>query len=136
MIKRQLHPEWDLVVHEVIGELTGSALHDAGVALYALNPVPRYSLWDLSRASVSGFDLDLIRSVQPRLVRKVTGREGGKTAVIAPSDVTFGVMRQYLAAAGASELPFEQQVFRSRDQALSWLGLEGVSLERSERPGA
>ena len=132
MIKRQLHPELDLIVHEVVGELTGSALFDAGVALYAMDPVPRYSLWDLTRAHVSDFSLERIRAVQPGLIRSVKGREGGKTAVIAPSDVSFGVMRQYLATAATERLPFQQQVFRTREEAVSWLGLEAALLDPPE----
>lgn len=45
--------------------------------------------------------------------------EGGRWAVVAPRDLVFGMARMYqLIRSGA---PYEIEVFRTRDDALSWL---------------
>ena len=37
-------------------------------------------------------------------------------------DLAFGAGRQYAALADSHELPFGHEVFRSREEALEWLG--------------
>ena len=46
---------------------------------------------------------------------------GPKVAVVAPKDISFGLARMYEALSG--DVPFAFAVFRTSDEALSWLGL-------------
>ena len=48
---------------------------------------------------------------------------GPKVAVVAPKDISFGLARMYEALSG--DVPFEFAVFRTSDEALSWLGMSG-----------
>ncbi|MDH3207864.1 MAG: hypothetical protein OEO79_14765 [Gemmatimonadota bacterium] len=128
MINRKVYSELSLVVHEVVGELSADDFREAGVALYELDPVPPFSLWDLTHASVAEYDIDKIRRLQHEVAGIAKGREGGRTAVVAPTDLTFGIVRQYLALIESAQLPFEHNVFRTKAEAVSWLGLEMDSL--------
>ncbi len=131
MIKRQVYPELDLVLHTVTGKLDENEFLDAAAALYDLDPVPLKSLWDLSGASLSQYNLDRLRDLQARTVGLVHGREGGRTAVVAPKDVDFGVSRQYVALIECAQLPFEHEAFRTVGEALGWLGLDAGCLDAS-----
>ncbi len=56
------------------------------------------------------------------------GRVGGKTAIVAPHDFTYGFARPYIAMADAYDLPFEHQAFRSLAEALEWPGVDSGDL--------
>lgn len=133
MIERRHYPELDLVAHSVVGELDPEEFRRAVEALYEMQPVPKLSLWDLRDASLRQVTADRIRSVQARLSSRVRGREGGRTAVVVPTDLDFGVARQYLAYSDDLELPFEQNAFRTMEDAFRWLGVDG-RLQADELP--
>ena len=129
MIERRYYPDPDLVVHVVTGELDVEAFQGAVEALYEMDPVPMLSLWDLRDASLARFTSDRIVSVQARLSPRVRERAGGRTASVVPADFDFGVARQYLAYSNDLDLPFEQQVFRTMEEALAWLEVDHRQLE-------
>lgn len=133
MIERRHHGELDLIVHTVTGELDVEDFRRAVEALYEMEPVPQLSLWDLRDATLTQFTAQRILSVQAHLSPRVRGREGGRTAVVVSADLNFGVVRQYLAYSDDLELPFEQNAFRTMEDALSWLGLDG-RLQEGELP--
>lgn len=51
---------------------------------------------------------------------------GMRTAIIAPSDSTFGISRMYELLADAAGSPIAVAVFRSRDAAEAWLQERGA----------
>ncbi|MDX1493999.1 MAG: hypothetical protein R3253_08080 [Longimicrobiales bacterium] len=133
MIERRHYPDLDLIVHRVVGELDVEAFRDAGEALYAMEPVPKLSLWDLREASLTQFTVARIRSVQADLGGRVRGREEGRTAVVVAEDFEYGVSRQYTAYSEGLDLPFQQESFRSLDEALEWLGVDKGRLEEGSK---
>jgi len=73
-------------------------------------------LWDLSRAQLApSFDVPSITS----FIRRHRPDVPGYTAVVADQDVTYGLSR--MGQAYMEGLPVDFQVFRNRDEALSWL---------------
>lgn len=129
MIRRQLYPELDLIVHTVDGPL---GLHDfraATKALYELEPPPRLSFWDLAAADLDDTTIQMSRVAQSGTATAVRGREGGKTAIVAPSDLIYATARQYETIAESLALPFQQRVFRDADEAWAWLGIDRADLD-------
>jgi len=58
----------------------------------------------------------------------LTGKcEEFKTAVIAPDDLSFGIARIYEAISFNS--PESVMVFREKNEALKWIGVDGSTLE-------
>jgi hypothetical protein len=53
---------------------------------------------------------------------------GKKLAIIASSDLAYGIMRMYEGMA-YSDISFEISVFRDASSALMWLGREGIDIE-------
>lgn len=124
MIRRQHYPELDLIVHIAAGRLEVDDLIDVARSLYEMDPPPLYSLWELADEAAAGLSLQRMREIQSKMLGHVRGRDGGKTAIVAPSDFTFGSARQYVTLADARDLAFDLQVFRTRESALEWLGIE------------
>lgn len=54
-------------------------------------------------------------------------RGPGKTALVASSDVLFGLNRMYQSLVEIENLPHSVQTFRSMDEAIAWLDLERKS---------
>lgn len=77
-------------------------------------------LWDLTDADFIGGKTDQLRSVVDGIANRRDKRGTGyRVAIVAPSDVAFGVSRQYEAF--ADRLPFSLRVFREKDEAWQWL---------------
>ena len=53
---------------------------------------------------------------------------GKKLAIIASSDIAYGINRMYEAMAHL-QISFELSVFRDASSALSWLGRKGIDIE-------
>ncbi|MBC8198621.1 MAG: STAS/SEC14 domain-containing protein [Desulfobacteraceae bacterium] len=86
---------------------------------------PGYSvLADYTEGSTDLKYNDIARMVEKR--RSISLKSGMlKIAVVAKSDVVFGMARMYQAIIG--EEHFEVNVFRDRGEALRWLGISDLS---------
>ena len=76
---------------------------------------------DVSQAvliDISAKDVSQIAHV-PR--QSLELRQDGKTVIIAPSDLAFGLSRMYQTSTQPEPLPFEVQVFRDSEAAHKWL---------------
>lgn len=51
-------------------------------------------------------------------------RKSGKTAIVASTDIAFGLARMYEVFVRIEELTHSVRVFRSMDDAIEWLGPE------------
>lgn len=132
MITSKLYSDLNLAVHTVDGGIEFDEFVKVGIAIYKLNPPPLLSLWDLSAANFSDIALQKIKAMQLSAVGEVRGREGGKTAIVAPQDITYGTGRQYTMLIEAFNLPFEHRMFRSLSEACDWLDLNQKQLAQSQ----
>jgi len=78
-------------------------------------------LWDISNADVSSIESGEIEKIVHLSVTHGETRVGGKTAVVATEDLTFGLSRVYERLKETAHLPFETRVFRSLENAYAWL---------------
>jgi hypothetical protein len=100
-----------VTVEEWIAELV--VLDSAGPALH--------QLWDFSAADLSGMSLEGIRTVAKLVSDRPSLNTGGKIAIVASSDVGFGVCRQYEAMVECLSLSIRIHAFRSVDEARRWI---------------
>jgi len=89
-------------------------------------------LWDYRDASLVDLTTVELRELVP--VGKVYGhrleeRRGGRTAIVAPGDLEYGMMRVSEALSLMSEYTFEVNVFRTMGEAEIWL-----AEPRTDRP--
>ncbi len=129
MVHPRHHPELDLMVFTVSGAFSEEELVEAGREFYAMDSPPLRVFWDLTEAGPEHFTLEGLRRAAARLSSEVHGREGGKTAAAAPQDLPFALARQFASLIASESYPIAVRIFRTRQEALSWLEVEEERLE-------
>jgi len=103
----------DCPVEEIIGALD---------AYYQGQPT-KNSLWDFSQGTMASFSLEAISRAAKRSMELARQhkeiRQDGKTVAVAPKDIDFGILNQYISLADAS--PHRLKVCRTMTEALKWL---------------
>jgi hypothetical protein len=75
-------------------------------------------LTDLTRVEHVEIDATTLR----RLASTTPFREGSRVAIVAPTDLLFGIARLFEMSGESSG--WDARVFRSMDEARTWLGLD------------
>ena len=78
-------------------------------------------IWDFTEADLSSITADEIRALASGVKKLAHSREGGKTAIVAPEDISYGFGRMYQIFAEIYAQIADIQVFRSRSEAERWL---------------
>ncbi|MCB1692433.1 MAG: hypothetical protein KDI19_06675 [Pseudomonadales bacterium] len=81
----------------------------------------RLMLWDLSDAQATHIKPEMLQRFVARSSKLGADRTEGKTAIVAPNDLTFGLARMSGTYTEMEEAPYEMRVFRKFDDALAWL---------------
>jgi len=79
-------------------------------------------VWDLngvSELNISSDEVREIASFNPRYEN--LSRINGKTAIVAPKDLTFGISRMFQAMSEYVDAPFTVMIFRTMGEAQEWL---------------
>ena len=79
------------------------------------------TIWDLSETDVSQFNWEFIQQLL-EIRERFPARGDALIAIVAPSDLTFGISRMYTAR--GESLPQQMQVFRTVTKAEAWLKAE------------
>ncbi|GAB4335996.1 MAG: hypothetical protein Kow0089_05970 [Desulfobulbaceae bacterium] len=132
VIEKTIEKDGELTVFVAVGEVSADEIGRAIRKFYSEGPVTRNVLWDLSRARVEDITRDDIRRIIGAPEKSHEGRRGGRTAIVAPDDLAFGLSRMYQASLGEAFLVFQLRVFRETAAARRWLdGLDNG--DRHER---
>ena len=110
-----------LTVFTATGPVSVEDVVDAITSFYE-NGKTLDSLWDLRDAQLKDFPTDGARKISQVASQYKQERAGGKTAIVAPRDVDYGISRMHQAY--MADFPWEFEVFRSIDDACGWLGVE------------
>ena len=105
----------------VRGPTTDADLIAALEAFYARGPT-LHLMWDLSSADLSEVDTDGLRRVLATARSLAAGRPGGRTAIIAPEDLQYGLSRLYETLADLAGHAIGHKVVRTAAEAHEWLG--------------
>lgn len=124
-----LHPDLGVVVTRFQGAVTDEEF----VGLYrALLADPLYregtnELADLREIASFAITASALREVEAWTRRRYSGATTSfRTAIVAPSDLSFGIGRMYEVF--AADGPEAVSVFRGAQMALRWLGLQDMDL--------
>ena len=74
------------------------------------------NIWDIRNASISSLTLDQLYHIASVFKFVV---EGGKTAIVAPQDINYDILKIFEAE--AADIARDFIVFRQMDDAISWL---------------
>ena len=110
----------DLTIHKYSGNLTEQGLLNSIQSFYEDSP-SLYTLCDYSDASIDRLSMAFVRQLYSMVRKLGFARQGGKTAVVAPEDLKYGLARMFQIMSDTDDFPFETRVFRSDDEAKQWL---------------
>jgi hypothetical protein len=113
----------DLTIITVAGIVSAQDVRATLDRLYADNPT-RNILWDFTSADLSQLTTQDMQSIIITAKAHAPRRPGGRTALVASSEFAYGLGRMYGMLSEVKQHPVLHATFRSRDEALSWLGTD------------
>lgn len=125
-IQTTVDKERNLTVHTLTGVVTYDEIVKTLESFYRGKGQPENVLWDGRGASISNLSHEQLKelAVFTKKFKKLgIPVKGGKRALVARSDVDFGLARviNSLKDALAGDLPFEVRTFRTVEEAIEWL---------------
>ena len=133
-IERRTDENAQLTIYTAKGSISGEEVKKAIRGFYEHGPITRHVLWDLSLAVLVDLSAEDVRQIAHVPRQSLELRQDGKTAIVAPSDLAFGLSRMYQTSSQPEALPFKVQVFRDSEAAHTWLK-EITPLEEQETAG-
>ncbi|MBI1387286.1 MAG: hypothetical protein GC154_02415 [bacterium] len=113
--------EKDLTVHVVAGNITAFQIEEEIKRFYQNTPTQNL-LWDLRNADLSEIKSDEVKKILSlSLSLSPTRAPDGKTALVASSDMEFGVGRIVENYTEIYKHPIRIRLFRSFAEAMRWL---------------
>ena len=110
----------NITKHVVKGSVSEEEMYSALEDFYAHEPT-LYLLWDMSQAELEHVTPDILKKFCKRAVELGKRRQNGRTAVITPGDLQYGLGRMSEVFFGLDSAPFNFKAFRSQKDALTWL---------------
>ena len=120
MIETIIYPKRKYTVQECSGDITTKELFDTAQSFFGDLYTPNV-IWDFSKASLADIPSDFVRQSSEMVKRLGVARRNGKSAVIASSDLEFGLARMFQIMTDNGEIPFKIKVFRYFGEATQWL---------------
>lgn len=109
----------DLTVFCIEGELSFEEQMEALRQFYEGTPT-RNVVWDFRRLEGSRISSGQLREIISFIKWHGKKRPAGKTALVAATDLDFGLSRMSQAYADYEKVPWPIESFRTMDEALAW----------------
>ena len=109
----------NLTIYTCRGQISVDEIKKKVKSFYEGTP-SRNVIWDFTEADLSSITADEIRALANGVKKLAHSREGGKTAIVAPEDISYGFGRMYQIFAEIYAQIADIQVFRSRSEAEHW----------------
>jgi hypothetical protein len=128
-IERRTDENAQLTIYTAKGNISGEEVRAAIGDFYEHGPITRNVLWDVSQAILNDLSAEDVRQIAHVPRQSLELRKDGKTAIVAPSDLAFGLSRMYQISSQPESLPFEVKIFRDSEAAHNWLAEKTVQEE-------
>jgi hypothetical protein len=125
-ITKKIDPENDLTVFTTTGKVSAGELVVAIRDFYE-NAVTSNVFWDFSGSDLSEIRVSDVTRIANLSAEYLDKRTSGKTAIVGPDDLSYGLVRMYKTIKDFNDLPFSTKAFRNVDEAYEWL--EGAQVE-------
>ena len=116
----------DRTIHVISGPVSEEEMYEALEFDSGQMPTA-HVLWDMSSAEVEHVTADILRRFIGKAAELGARRPGGRTAVVAPEDLQFGLARMSEVFTELESAPYLFRAFRSRQEALAWLESDDMS---------
>ena len=111
----------NLTVYTAHGEIAREDVKNAISDFYTYGPVTKNVMWDLTHAQLGDISSEDVKQIATVPRQSLEPRTEGKTAIVAPDDLAFGLSRMYQNASMTEALPFQIKIFREYEEARQWL---------------
>lgn len=119
-IERKVISDESLTIYTTQGNISRDEVKDAVRDFYEKGPITKNVLWDVSHAVLKELSAEDVQQIAHVPRKSLDLRAGGKTAIVAPDDLAYGLSRMYQTSSHSEELPFQLQVFRNAENAMAW----------------
>ena len=113
----------ELTIHKVTGEVFCEEIITALKHYWGDQPTKNL-LWDCTRANMNHLFYSEARTIIDYDIPKTNKRSGGKTALVGPKNLEFGMLRTLKALREFQNPSYQIEVFRSLVEANQWLDEE------------
>ena len=123
-ITSQIDKTKNLTIYTLVGELTLDDILNAIKSFWEAHELTLGILWDLRNANLTNLkssDIERIAGFIDQYGYRFEERKGGKAAVVASSDLQFGLSRVLETLYEIKDFPAKLQIFRIMDEAMAWL---------------
>jgi len=123
-ITSQVDKTKNLVIYTLTGELTLDDIQSTIKSFWEAHELTLNALWDARRAKLTNLessDMESITALIGQYTHRFEEREGGKSAVVASSDLQYGLSRILGTLYEIKDFPTKLQIFRQMDEAMEWL---------------
>jgi hypothetical protein len=120
LITSTLDTKRNLTIYTCKGQILAGEIMEAVKFFYDNSPSLNV-IWDLTDADVSRISADEIRALASGVKRLAHSREGGITAIVSPSEVSYGFVRMYQIFAEIYSHIARIEAFRSKSEAERWI---------------
>jgi hypothetical protein len=123
-ITSQVDKTKNLVIYILTGELTLDDIQSTIKSFWESHELTLNALWDARRAELTNLkssDMESITAFIGQYTHRFEERKGGKSAVVASSDLQYGLSRILGTLYEIKDFPTKLQTFRQMDEAMEWL---------------
>ncbi|MCK4515709.1 MAG: hypothetical protein KAU31_10650, partial [Spirochaetaceae bacterium] len=106
----------DLTIFEATYPVRAEDVMERIAAFYAGNPT-RLVLWDFTGMDLASLSLDEVRAIANLAAGRGHDRSGGRTAIVASRNATFGLSRIFQSLLDTADPSVVTRVFRERSEA-------------------
>jgi hypothetical protein len=114
----------NLTIYTLVGELTLDDILNGIKSFWEAHELTLGILWDARNANLTNLkssDIERITGFIDQYGHRFEERKGGKAAVVASSDLQFGLSRVLGTLYEIKDFPAKLQIFRIMDEAMAWL---------------
>lgn len=115
----------ELTMQKVVGTLTLNELLDSIREFYAGKPT-KHVVWDLTEALLGQLKFEDLEYLAAFAMQFSPRRTGGKTAIVAPDDLGYGLGRIVDSLAASRNTPVATYTFRQAGEAAKWFGVDSL----------
>jgi len=114
----------NLTIYTLTGELTLDDIQNAIKSFWEAHDLTLNALWDVRSAKLTHLkssDIEGITALIGQYSHRFEERKGGKSVVVASSDLQYGLSRILRTLYEIKNFPTQLQSFRQIDEAMEWL---------------
>ncbi len=113
-----------LTIFTMTGEPDIDEIHNAIKSFWEAHELTVSALWDVRYANLTNLkssDIENIAAIIRQYAHRFEERKAGKTAIVASSDLQYGLSRILGTFYEIEDFPTQLKIFRLMEEAIKWL---------------